>query len=44
MGGAELEYHDYFFFSTMTARFDRTGAEMPVSYGFLGKVFYGKDK
>ena len=42
--GAELKYHDYFIFSVMTAKLSQNEAEMPVSLGLLGKVYYGKDK
>jgi hypothetical protein len=44
VGGAELKYHDYFFFSTLTAKFDKNGREIPVTIGFVGIVFYGKDQ
>jgi hypothetical protein len=44
LGGAELKYHDYFVFSVMTARYDRSGREMPLSMGVLGKVYYGEGK
>jgi hypothetical protein len=42
--GAELCYHDYFVFSTMKVRYQKGGDEMPLSFGVLGKVYYGKDK
>jgi hypothetical protein len=44
LGVADLKYHDYFFFSVMTMTPGRGGTGMPVSYGFLGKVYYDKDK
>jgi hypothetical protein len=44
LGNAELQYHDYILFSVMTARLEKNGPEVPVSYGYLGKVHYGKEK
>jgi hypothetical protein len=44
VGGAELKYHDYFLFSTMTAKLDKNGREIPITIGLLGKVYYGEDK
>lgn len=44
LGNAEMEYHDYLIFSTMTFKFEKTGPEMPLSYGFLGKIYYDKDE
>jgi hypothetical protein len=43
LGNAELEYHDYWVISVMTAKFESTGPEMPISYGVLGKVYYARD-
>ncbi len=42
--GAELCYHDYFVFSVMTMRHQKGGDEMPLTFGVLGKVYYGKDQ
>jgi len=44
VGGAKLKYHDFFFFSVMTVKLDKSGPEIPVSFGFFGKVYYGDDK
>jgi hypothetical protein len=44
LGGAKLKYHNYFIFSVMTARLDKTGPEIPISLGVLGKVYYDEDK
>jgi hypothetical protein len=43
-GCTELKYHNYFLFSVMTVKASKDGPEMPLTIGFLGKVYYGKDK
>jgi hypothetical protein len=43
-GGAEMKYHDWYFFSFMTARFGNDRSEIPISLGVLGKIFYLKDR
>jgi hypothetical protein len=44
LGVADLEYHDYLLFSVMTMTPGKGRIGIPVSYGFLGKVYYDKDK
>ncbi len=44
VGVARLKYHDYFFFSFMTANYSNSGNGIPITYGFFGKVYYGSDK
>jgi hypothetical protein len=42
LGTADLHYHDYLLFSTLTVR-AASGGELPLTLGFLGKVHYGKE-
>jgi hypothetical protein len=44
VGSTELEYHDYWVLSVITARAGRTGPTIPISIGVLGKVYYGKNE
>jgi len=44
LGGPKLVYHDFFFASVMTAKYDNNGNQVPVTIGFFGKVYYGSDK
>jgi hypothetical protein len=43
VGGAELNYHDYYVCSVMTARFGRNERAIPISIGLFGNVYYGTD-
>jgi hypothetical protein len=43
VGGAELNYHDFYVCSVMTARFGKNEKAIPVSIGLFGNVFYGTD-
>lgn len=43
VGGAELNYHDYYVCSVMTARFGKNERAIPISIGLFGNVFYGTD-
>jgi len=44
VGSTELEYHDYWIVSVMTARVGKTGPALPISIGVLGEVYYGKQE
>jgi hypothetical protein len=43
VGGAQLNYHDYYLCSVMTARFGKNERAIPISIGLFGNVFYGTD-
>jgi hypothetical protein len=43
VGGAELNYHDYYVCSVMTARFGKNERAIPISIGLFGNVFYGTE-
>jgi hypothetical protein len=43
VAGAELNYHDYYVCSVMTARFGKNERAIPISIGLFGNVFYSTD-